>query len=65
MVDKDVKELREHQFDTVIVDDASIIPETYLVQAALRFGCQRLILLGNENLHPDIFSIQPSSSKNV
>lgn len=43
----------------MIVDDASLVSEADLIQAALRFGCQRLILLGNERLIPEIFSVQP------
>jgi len=33
--------------------------ETEIIQAALRYGCQRLILLGNSKLTPKIFSLQP------
>lgn len=53
----DPKVLKEHLFDTVIVDDASLVSEADLIWAALRYGCQRLILLGNDKLTPDTFSI--------
>lgn len=44
-------------FDTVIVDDANMIGEIDLIQGALRYGCQRLILIGNQDLNPAMFSL--------
>ena len=53
----DAAVLQDHLFDTVIIDDASMVTETDAIWAALRYGCQRLILLGNSKLTPDAFSI--------
>lgn len=39
-------------FDTVIIDDASLLQESEVIQGALRYGCLRLILLGNKDLDP-------------
>lgn len=54
--------LQHHLFDTVIVDDASLVAEFELIQAALRYGCHRLILLGNNQLVPQVFSINEDSA---
>lgn len=45
------------KFDTVLVDDANLVDEIELIQGALRFGCQRLLLFGTSNLSPQDFSL--------
>lgn len=49
----------------MIVDDASLIDEAEIIQGALRFGCQRLILLGNRALKPDIFGLVDASRSGI
>jgi hypothetical protein len=50
LLDKFVLNNPDEQFDTVIVDDANLVDEVELIQAALRFGCKRLLLFGNSRL---------------
>lgn len=57
MLDKYLQQNPKAAFDTVIVDDSNMIGEIDLIQGALRFGCQRLILLGNQDLRPAMFSL--------
>lgn len=57
IIDKFLQVYPNEKFDTVIVDDANLIHEIEIVQGALRFGCQRLLLLGNKSLVPECFSL--------
>jgi hypothetical protein len=44
------------KFDTVIIDDASLMTESDVLQA-LRFGAVRLIMFGNHKIHHSMFML--------
>ncbi len=48
-------------YDTVIIDDASMISEADTV-SALKHGCLRAVLLGNQMLTQGLFLLNPSSA---
>ena len=51
-------EKTEHLFDTVIMDDASIVSEVNCLQS-FKKGCLRAILLGNAQLAANMFLLNP------
>jgi hypothetical protein len=57
VLDKYLQQNPLDAFDTVIVDDANMVGEVDLIQGALRYGCQRLILIGNQDLKPAMFGL--------
>ena len=61
ILDKFVGSNPDEKFDTVLVDDANLVDEIELIQAALRFGCRRLLLFGNSRLNQKDFSLANSS----
>ena len=65
ILDKYFTEFPKERLDTIIVDDANLISEIDLVQGALRYGCTRLILIGNSKLTPLCFSLQPKASQHL
>ena len=50
-----------HKFDTLIVDDASLVTESDCL-AAMRHGAIRLILLGNRLMEPQMFLLKTTTS---
>lgn len=51
-----------HEFDTVIIDDASMVSEADTI-TSLRHGCQRAILMGNPQVHQANFLINPTNAQ--
>eukprot|EP00347_Sterkiella_histriomuscorum_P019777 403340332 len=53
-------EKTQSKHDTIIIDDASVIPEVDVLQT-LKRGAVRLILLGNPKIQPNMFMLNPKS----
>lgn len=47
------------------MDDASLLSEYDLIWSVLRYGCQRLILMGNDKLRPEVFAISDETTINT
>lgn len=52
------------KFDTVIIDDASLMPESDILQT-LKHGARRLVLLGNCNIEQNMFLLNPKSDRTL